>query len=113
MESGSRFIDFLDFQSLTTKFILAKESKDQSRKGIFLMSSNAKMSFWGSIGFKQFLSSNSGILSPTFFIGTSYQCQANLPHFEISVKLRHQTEDAAVPGSNPAPPQSPERGQDI
>jgi hypothetical protein len=26
---------------------------------------------------------------------------------------RHQTEDAAVPGSNPAPPQSPERGQDI
>jgi hypothetical protein len=25
---------------------------------------------------------------------------------------RHQTEDAAVPGSNPAPPQSPERGQD-
>jgi hypothetical protein len=22
---------------------------------------------------------------------------------------RHQTEDAAVPGSNPAPPQSPER----
>jgi hypothetical protein len=23
---------------------------------------------------------------------------------------RHQTEDAAVPGSNPAPPQSPERG---
>jgi hypothetical protein len=26
---------------------------------------------------------------------------------------RHQTEDADVPGSNPAPPQSPERGQDI
>jgi hypothetical protein len=26
---------------------------------------------------------------------------------------RHQTEDAAAPGSNPAPPQSPERGQDI
>jgi hypothetical protein len=26
---------------------------------------------------------------------------------------RHQTEDAAVPGSNPAPPKSPERGQDI
>jgi NADPH:quinone reductase-like Zn-dependent oxidoreductase len=26
---------------------------------------------------------------------------------------RHQTEDTAVPGSNPAPPQSPERGQDI
>jgi hypothetical protein len=26
---------------------------------------------------------------------------------------RHQTEEAAVPGSNPAPPQSPERGQDI
>jgi hypothetical protein len=26
---------------------------------------------------------------------------------------RHQTEDAAVPGSNPASPQSPERGQDI
>jgi hypothetical protein len=26
---------------------------------------------------------------------------------------RHQTEDAAVPGSNPAPPQSPEWGQDI
>jgi hypothetical protein len=26
---------------------------------------------------------------------------------------RHQTEDVAVPGSNPAPPQSPERGQDI
>jgi hypothetical protein len=26
---------------------------------------------------------------------------------------RHQTEDAAVPGSNPAPSQSPERGQDI
>jgi hypothetical protein len=26
---------------------------------------------------------------------------------------RHQTVDAAVPGSNPAPPQSPERGQDI
>jgi hypothetical protein len=26
---------------------------------------------------------------------------------------RHQTEDAAVPGSNPAPPQSPERGQNI
>jgi hypothetical protein len=26
---------------------------------------------------------------------------------------RHQTEDAAVPGSNPALPQSPERGQDI
>jgi hypothetical protein len=26
---------------------------------------------------------------------------------------RHQTEDAVVPGSNPAPPQSPERGQDI
>jgi hypothetical protein len=26
---------------------------------------------------------------------------------------RHQTEDAAVPGSNSAPPQSPERGQDI
>jgi hypothetical protein len=28
---------------------------------------------------------------------------------------RHQTEDAAVPGSNPAPPppQSPERGQEI
>jgi hypothetical protein len=26
---------------------------------------------------------------------------------------RHLTEDAAVPGSNPAPPQSPERGQDI
>jgi hypothetical protein len=25
---------------------------------------------------------------------------------------RHQTEDAAVPGSNPAPPQSPKRGQD-
>jgi hypothetical protein len=24
---------------------------------------------------------------------------------------RHQTEDAAVPGLNPAPPQSPERGQ--
>jgi hypothetical protein len=24
---------------------------------------------------------------------------------------RHQTEDAAVPGSNPAPPHSPERGQ--
>jgi hypothetical protein len=26
---------------------------------------------------------------------------------------RHHTEDTAVPGSNPAPPQSPERGQDI
>jgi hypothetical protein len=26
---------------------------------------------------------------------------------------RHQTEDAAVPGSNPAPPPSPERGQYI
>jgi hypothetical protein len=26
---------------------------------------------------------------------------------------RHQTEDAAFPGSNPSPPQSPERGQDI
>jgi hypothetical protein len=26
---------------------------------------------------------------------------------------RHQTEDAAVPGSNSAPPQSPERGQEI
>jgi hypothetical protein len=26
---------------------------------------------------------------------------------------RHQTEDAALPGSNPALPQSPERGQDI
>jgi hypothetical protein len=26
---------------------------------------------------------------------------------------RHQTEDAAVPSSNPAPPQSPERGQEL
>jgi hypothetical protein len=26
---------------------------------------------------------------------------------------RQQTEDAAVPGSNPAPPLSPERGQGI
>jgi hypothetical protein len=25
---------------------------------------------------------------------------------------RHQTEDAAVPSSNPAPPQSPELGQE-
>jgi hypothetical protein len=33
---GSRFLDFYNFQYLTTEFGLAKEFKDQSRKGIFL-----------------------------------------------------------------------------
>jgi hypothetical protein len=45
----SRFLDFLDFQDLTTEFGLAKEFYDQSRKGVsfIFMSSCPEMSFFG------------------------------------------------------------------
>jgi hypothetical protein len=46
---GSRFLDFLDFQYITTEFGLAKELKTKVEMVFFFifMSSYAEMSFWG------------------------------------------------------------------
>jgi hypothetical protein len=46
---GVDFLDCLDFQSLTTKLGLAKESYDERGKAFFLifMSPCAEMKFWG------------------------------------------------------------------
>jgi hypothetical protein len=57
---------------------------------------------------KKILSSDINFLT-TFIHNDNWKVVAQL----AKATGRQQTEDAAVPGSNPAPPQSPERGQDI